>query len=116
MFSRYLIWFRRLLILGAVIAGATAATAGAVGHPSKAGARLAAPDVLERYAAAHPFGAGQTPDVLERYAAAHPYGAGATPDVLERYATAHPYGNGLATPDSLARPDLRDPAAGRFDV
>ena len=55
--STYLNWFRRLLILGAVVAGLTASAAGArldPGTPPDA----AAPDVFERYAAAHPYGSG----------------------------------------------------------
>ena len=55
--STYLSWFRRLLILGAVVAGLTASAAGArldPGTPPDA----AAPDVFERYAAAHPYGSG----------------------------------------------------------
>jgi hypothetical protein len=52
------------------------------------------------------------PDVVERYATAHPYGSElsattdstlvAVPDVLERYAAAHPYGSGVAS--TLSRP------------
>ena len=70
MFSPSLIRFRRVLVLVAVVAGAMASTTGA--SAVRAGA---APDVLERYAAAHPYGAAATPDVFERYAAAHPFGA-----------------------------------------
>jgi hypothetical protein len=70
-FSPSLIWFRRLLVLAAVVVGATASAAGASGIRA-----TAAPDVFERYAAAHPYGSAVVPDVLERYAAAHPYGAG----------------------------------------
>jgi len=71
-FSPSLIWFRRLLVLAAVVAGATASAAGASGIRA-----TSAPDVFERYAAAHPYGSAVEPDVLERYAAAHPYGVGA---------------------------------------
>jgi hypothetical protein len=47
--------FTKALVLGAIVAAAAAPVAGATGHP--AGTRNAAvPDVLERYAAAHPFG------------------------------------------------------------
>jgi hypothetical protein len=47
--------FTKVLVLGAIVAAAAAPVAGATGHP--AGTRNAAvPDVLERYAAAHPFG------------------------------------------------------------
>jgi hypothetical protein len=70
-FSTSLNWFRRLLVVAAVVAGATASAAGASGIRG-----AAAPDVFERYAAAHAYGSTSVPDVLERYAAAHPYGAG----------------------------------------
>jgi hypothetical protein len=70
MFSTHLIWFRRLLVLTAVVAGVTASAAAA-----SAVRASAVPDVLERYAAAHPYGSVAVPDVLERYAATHPYGA-----------------------------------------
>jgi hypothetical protein len=46
--------------------------------PEAAQTRLfSGPDVVERYAAEHPFGLGvsQPPDVFERYAASHPYGS-----------------------------------------
>ncbi len=70
--STPLIWFRRLLVLGSVVAVAAALAAGASGAVTPS----AAPDVFERYAAAHPYGSTSVPDVLERYAAAHPYGVG----------------------------------------
>jgi hypothetical protein len=65
-------WFKRLLVLGSVVAVASALAAGASGAVTPS----AAPDVFERYAAAHPYGSTSVPDVLERYAAAHPYGVG----------------------------------------
>ena len=138
--TTYLNWVRRLVILGAVVGiGVFASTAGAVGRPpdvADVASRLlvGSPDVFERYAAAHPYGAGvslfdvsrppdvidvasqlstSTPDVFERYAAEHPYGAG-TPDVFERYAAAHPYGNGLTLNPTAAvsrPPDVQDTAA-----
>jgi hypothetical protein len=47
--------FTKVIVLGAIVAAAAAPVAGATGHP--AGTRNAAvPDVLERYAATHPFG------------------------------------------------------------
>ena len=64
------------LALSAVVA-ALASPALALGsNPGKV-----APDWIERYAAAHPYGVGvigttQAPDWIERYAAAHPYGVG----------------------------------------
>ena len=106
--TTYLDWFRRLLILGAVIGvGVFASTAGATGQPS---------DVFERYAAAHPYGAGlslsdvaRPPDVSD---VASKLSTGA-PDVFERYAAAHPYGRGLTiSPTTVVNrpPDVQDTA------
>jgi hypothetical protein len=137
--SSYLNWFRRLLVLGAVIAGATASavgasvarppdvqdtasavTAGFVGSPpdvrdTAATLNVAVPDVLERFAVAHPYGSGlsassisRPPDIQDTAAVLSASG----PDVLERYATAHPYGVGLSsTSTPISRPpDVRDAA------
>jgi len=73
--SNYLIWVRRLIVLGAVVAGTTAAAAGSATNPT-GGHNTAPPDVIERYAAAHPYGTTSYPDWIERYAAAHPFGRG----------------------------------------
>jgi hypothetical protein len=81
-------WFKRLLVLGSVAAVAAMLAAGASGAVTPS----AAPDVFERYAAAHPYGSTPVPDVVERYAAAHLYGSSPVPDVLERYAATHPRG------------------------
>jgi hypothetical protein len=94
--STYLAWFKRLLVLGAVIAGTTGAAAGAVGRP---------PDVRD----AATVTTAAVPDVFERYVKAHPYGN--VPDVFERYVKAHPYGSGLSTHE-VQPPDIRDTAAG----
>ena len=65
------------LVLAAIVAALAAPSiALANSYPGKP-----APDWFERYAAAHPYGAGvldstEAPDVFERYAAAHPYGKG----------------------------------------
>jgi hypothetical protein len=137
--SSYLNWFRRLLVLGAVIAGATASavgasvarppdvqdtasavTAGFVGSPpdvrdTAATLNVAVPDVLERFAVAHPYGSGlsassisRPPDIQDTAAVLSASG----PDVLERYATDHPYGVGLSsTPTVISRPpDVSDAA------
>lgn len=86
-----------------------------------AAARVALPDVLERYAAAHPFGSGigisqtaatvigRPPDIAD-VAASLP-----APDVFERYASAHPYGAGASSaaiqPTLVSRPpDVQDAA------
>ena len=130
--------FRRLLVVGAVVAGAIVPAAAAVGRPpdvqdaasSNLIAQLsppdvrdaalqtqtAAPDVLERYAATHPFGTALLPANLE---ATRPpdvqdaaVGSSVTvPDVIERYASAHPYGGGLPQQVSVPRPpDVTDAA------
>jgi hypothetical protein len=90
-FPNYLIWFRRLVVLGAVVAGLTASAAGAVpmldpqdtpstsGHTTPLGLRA---DGLRWQAIAKAYQDSRqapVPDVFERYAAAHPYGAGVQP-------------------------------------
>ena len=89
--SNYLNWFRRLVVLGAVVAGLTASAAGAVpmldpqdtpaspvvSNTTPQGLRA---DGLRWQAIAKAYQDGQqapTPDVFERYAASHPYGQGA---------------------------------------
>src|SRR5436190_1585916 len=95
--STYLNWFRRLVILGAVVsAGALAQSAGAMkptDGQSTGGGSFATivsrpPDVS---------------DVATRMSAS-------TADVFERYAAAHPYGNGLSpTASAVSRPpDVQD--------
>jgi hypothetical protein len=56
-----------------VLAGVTASVGAAAGKPVHA-RNAATPDVLERYAATHPYGRTSLPDVFERYATTHPYG------------------------------------------
>ena len=100
-------WFKRLVVLGSVVAVGAAFAAGASGAVTPS----TAPDVFERYAAAHPYGSTSVPDVLERYAATHPYGSTSVPDVLERYAAAHPSGVGALTvgTDRIVDDWFRDP-------
>ena len=107
--SSYLNWFRRLVVLGAVVAvGAFASTAGAVGRPpdiQDATASLAAnvsrpPDIGRRARLS-----ASVPDVFERYAAAHPFGSASVPDVFERYAATHP--------SAVGCPCTTRPSAGR---
>jgi hypothetical protein len=165
--STDLIRFKRLFVLGAVVAGIAVPAAGAYnGSPpdvrdaanSVAGTNVSPPDV--RDVAANLAGATQsfvaTPpdvrdaaaanvqvgDVFERYAKAHPYGAGLSTsstivsqppdvrdaaaaangqvgDVFERYAKAHPYGAGLSTSSPIVArpPDVNDAAqAVRYGV
>jgi hypothetical protein len=54
---------RRLLLVGAIVAGIAVPAAAAVGRPpdvrdAALRATVAVPDAFERYAAAHPYGAG----------------------------------------------------------
>jgi hypothetical protein len=89
--SNYLIWFRRLVVLGAVVAGMTASTAGAIPmlDPQDTPANAVVPnttplglraDGLRWQAIAKAYqdsGQAPAPDVFERYVAVHPSGAGA---------------------------------------
>ena len=59
--STYLSWFRRLLILGAVVAGLTASAAGARLDPGTPPDVSCLPMSSTRYAAAHPYGARLPP-------------------------------------------------------
>ena len=54
--STFLVLFRRLLVLGSVVAVGAALTSAASG--SSGNTPAGAPDVFERYAAAHPYGRG----------------------------------------------------------
>ncbi len=110
--STYPIRFKRLLILGAVIAGATASAAGAVqvGTP---------PDVQDAAWAAHTTPAGLRADGLRLQGIAQVYKQlqpAAPADVFERYVTTHSPGAGLSSvTDSTfvgRPPDVRDAAAG----
>ena len=136
--TTYLNWFRRMVILGAVVGvGVFASTAGAVGRPpdvQDVAASLSSdvnrpPDIQDLATRM----SASTSDVFERYAAAHPYGAGlsvseatrppdiqhvatrmsaSTADVFERYAAAHPYGTGLSLSNTVVSrpPDVQDSA------
>jgi hypothetical protein len=82
--STYLTWLRRLIVLGAVVAGTVASTAGAVvSRPPDV--RDAAGSIAQAYL-------GSPPDVRDVAGTANLAG----PDVFERYATAHPYGSELS--------------------
>ena len=101
--STSLIRLRRLIVLGSVVACAAASAVGA-----SASRTVAAPDVVERYAATHDPNSATAPDVVERYVTVHSLGAGtvgasasriAAPDVVERYAATH-------DPNSATAPDV----------
>jgi hypothetical protein len=129
--------FRRLLLVGAGVAGMVIPTAGALTRPPDVqdtasanlvaqlsppdvrhravGTSVAIPDMFERYAAAHPFGAGlasmeaaitRPPDIQDAAVGS----LVAVPDVIERYASVHPYGTGVSSQDvSVPRPpDITD--------
>ena len=86
-FSSYLNWFRRLVVLGAVVAaGAFASTAGAVGRP---------PDIQDIATANLAANISRPPDIGDVAARL----SASVPDVLERYA-AHPFGSGLSVHDA----------------
>jgi hypothetical protein len=109
--STYLTWLRRLIVLGAVVAGTVASTAGAVvSRP---------PDVQDAAATLHFTSAGLKADGLRLQGIAQAYKqvqSVSVPDVFERYATAHPYGNGLTSASTSSTlvsrpPDVSDAAA-----
>jgi hypothetical protein len=97
--STSLIWFRRLLVLGAVVAGATASAAGAAGRP---------PDVQDA-ATANLAALISPPDVRDAASGS----TVAVADAFERFATAHPFGKGLSSTQTAQvsqPPDIRDTA------
>ena len=105
MTSTYYNWFRRLLILGAVVAtGVFASTAGAM--PQDAATTNSAttevvrpPDVQDSATALYSTQAGLKADGLRLQGMAQVYrDLKATPDVFERYAAAHPFGQGSRRP------------------
>jgi hypothetical protein len=102
--STYLKWFRRLLILGAVVAGLTASAAGARLDP---GTPPDVSDVAIRLSVAQATDVSRPPDVRDAASVGT-----ATPDVFERYASAHPYGFGAVSSELVSRPpDVRDAAS-----
>jgi hypothetical protein len=121
--STYLNWFRRLSILGAVVAGLAASAAGA-------GIDSRPPDVMMALHFKHEdriYGrtggdlsavastpsvpvtvVSRPPDVQDAAASV----SAATPDVFERYAMAHPYGFDLNFSELVSSPpDVQDAAA-----
>jgi hypothetical protein len=86
--SNYLIWFRRLVVLGAVVAGLTASAAGAV-------PMLDPQDTPANPVVSHTTPQGLHADGLRWQAIAKAYQQSRqapVPDVFERYAASHPYG------------------------
>ena len=99
--STYLSWFRRLLILGGVVAGLTASAAGARVDPGTP------PDVSDVASAlSTPASIVSRPSGVRDAATSVNVAA---PDVFERYAAAHPYGSGLSSSDFVSTPpDVQD--------
>jgi hypothetical protein len=86
--------------IGLVLTLATVVAALTIPAAASASRTGVAPDWFERYAAAHPYGAGLGPgidgrsaDTLDAVSAART--ATPAPDWFERYVAAHPYGAGL---------------------
>ena len=103
--STYLKWFRRLLILGAVVAGFTASTAGARLEP---GTPPDVSDVAFRLSAAPATDVARPPDVRDAAGQV----TTATANVLERYASSHPYGFAPTSSQIVSSPpDVQDAAS-----
>jgi hypothetical protein len=121
MTSTYYKWFRRLLILGAVVAtGVFASTAGAMPQDAGTTNRVTAdvvrpPDVQDSATALYSTQAGLRADGLRLQGMAQVYrDLQATPDVFERYAATHPFGQELSATSDLGvsrPPDVSDVAA-----
>jgi len=118
-----LIRFRRLLLVGTVVAVVIVPAAMAVGRPpdvqeaaSASANRIAQTsrtseignaavgDVIERYVATHQSLAPRPPDIQDAAAAL----SSATPDLVERFVSIHPYG--LASMPVSRPPDISDTA------
>jgi hypothetical protein len=128
--STYLSWFRRLLVLGAVVAGLTASAAGARLDP---GTPPDVSDVASRLAVTQATDVSRPPDVRDAAASvtqgpAYSLGPGylqytqktgwfspalvrgrsSVPDVFERYAAAHPNGFDVTSSEVSRPPDITD--------
>jgi hypothetical protein len=132
--STYLNWFRRLLILGAVVAGLTASAAGARLDP---GTGSDVSDVASTLSATPSTDVSRPPDVRDAATSvaqgpAYSLGPGylqyiqktgwfspalvrarnSVPDVFERYAAAHPHGFDLTSSELVSSPpDVQDAMA-----
>ncbi len=108
--SNYLNWFRRLVVLGAVVAGVTASSAAAI-------PMLDPQDTPSTSATSHTTALGLRADGLRWQAIAKAYQESRqapVPDVFERYATAHPYGAAAPSPQRRGMGDFNQvtPALG----
>jgi hypothetical protein len=103
--SMYLKRFRRLLILGAVVAGLTASAVGARVDP---GTPPDVSDVAFMLSVASAADVSRPPDVRDVSGQA----TTATADVFERYASAHPYGLPPTSGEFVSSPpDVQDAAS-----
>jgi hypothetical protein len=103
--STYLKWFRRLLILGAVVAGLTASAAGARLDP---GTPPDVSDVAFRLSTAPATDVARPPDVRDAAGQV----TTSTADVFERYVSTHPYGFAPSSTQIVSRPpDVQDAAS-----
>jgi hypothetical protein len=103
--SNYLIWFRRLVVLGAVVAGLTASSAGAI-------PLLDPGDTPANPVASNTTALGLRADGLrwQGIAKAYPQSRQApVPDVFERYAAAHPISPAVGT-ERIVDDSFRDTA------
>ena len=101
--STHLDRFKRLLILGALVAGLTAPAAGAAiaSRPPDVS------DVASRLSLTQATVVSRPPDVQDAATSL----SAVYPDVFERYAAAHPYGVDLAPTELVASPpDVQDAA------
>jgi hypothetical protein len=125
-----LIRLKRLLLVGAVVAGAVVPAAQAVDRPpdvqdTASAPTASAPDVFERYAAIHQSLVSQPdirdtsltlrgmadlavrpPDVQDTAISL----AASAPDVVERFAIVHPDGLGVSSASVSRPPDISDTA------
>jgi hypothetical protein len=106
----YLKWFRRLAVLGAVVAGLTASAAGAA-------PMLDPQDTPANPVLSHTTPQGLRADGLRWLAIAKAYQStqqAPAPDVFERYVASHPYGQGVVAPalgtERIVDDSFRDPA------
>lgn len=137
--SNHLVWFRRLVVLGAVVAGVTASAAGAVpmldpqdtpadpvvSHTTPLGVRadgLRLQAIAKAYQqngktdVSHSTALGVRADGLRFQAIAKAYQQSRqapVPDVFERYAATHPNGHAIVSPtlgtERIVDDSFRDP-------
>jgi hypothetical protein len=109
--TTYLNWLRRLIVLGAVVAGTMALAAGAVARPPGTTSAGLTADGLRLQGTAQvytqlelaknaPTAQGMKADGMRLQGTAQVYKQiqpASVPDVFERYAATHPFGSGLSS-------------------